>query len=142
MTGRTTEGRAKCQRGSRGGPEKKSGWSPGRGLCSKIYLLCAVAIHWGLLALWLWGSFSSLAFFMTWYNSRTNSLLSLVACLFVHMVLVSITSLFSWTSVFVILTVSLTVWAVLAITYSFQKYSAPLLGPDFQRDLLSLLEQK
>lgn len=55
VTGRATEGRAKCQRGSRGGPEKKSGWSPGRGLCRKIYFLCAVAMHWGFLALLLSG---------------------------------------------------------------------------------------
>lgn len=28
VAGRSTEGRAKCQRGSRGGAEKDSGWSP------------------------------------------------------------------------------------------------------------------
>lgn len=51
VTGRATEGGAKFERGSRGGAEKESGWSSGRGLCRKIYPLRAVAPQWGPAAL-------------------------------------------------------------------------------------------
>lgn len=51
VTGRATEGGAKFQRGSRGGAEKESGWSSGRGLCRKIYSLRAVVPQWDPAAL-------------------------------------------------------------------------------------------
>lgn len=55
VTGRTTEGGTKFERGSRGGAEKESGWSSVWGLCSKIYLSVCSDPTVGPCWLWLLG---------------------------------------------------------------------------------------
>lgn len=137
MTGRATEGGAKCQRGSRGGPEKESGWSPERGLCSKISL-CVQCPSLGLAA--------SSAFLLSPpsssdLTSTTNSLLSLVA---------AVLSTWFWcpwiTPVLVLLLVfngmsCLSNNLLFSTEAHFQKHSAPISGTNFWKDLL-FLERK
>lgn len=62
VTGRTTEGGAKFERGSRGGAEKESGWSSGWGLCRKIYSLWAVIPQWDPAGSGFWVAYTFILF--------------------------------------------------------------------------------